>query len=257
MGETPPWIDNYDTFVDRQAVVVKPYGIISGNDGDVTLSCVTYELLKNHPKPYCIDIGCAEGWWTGFVRMINTKSEIISFEPNPEAYAKLKERFQDASGLLILPYAVSNSHGTMDFVLKGEQSNSRQETLDAIDGKNTISVNKVMLEPFIRPRVDMLKIDVEGHEPAILYSLEKHFSKIDTIVFEYTPYWMSGGLELLEYMAAHYPYMAHLSRRHQIHLSPLPTSESRKNLYEFCIQNNFQTDILVSRQPIFSTKIEA
>jgi FkbM family methyltransferase len=254
MGEAglPPWIDNYETFGDRRAVVLPHMGITSGNDGDVTLSCITYEILKNHPKPYCIDVGCAGGWWTAFVRMINPRAEIIAFEPNPESYDKLQERFQDASGLLILPYAVSGSHGTLTLMLNGEQSNSRPMMIDDAEAR-MVEVNRVTLHPFLRSRVDFLKIDVEGHEPAILYSLRSKFDKIHTIVFEYSPHWIDNGGELLEFMAEHYPYIAHLSRRHTISLTPLRTKEERQAFHAYCLENKFQTDILVSKTELLAS----
>lgn len=244
MQKYPPWADNYETYGDRRAVRIGT--IVSGNDGDVTNSVVTFECLKGHPRPFCIDIGCAEGWWTAFVKMICPNAQLISFEPNHSAYTKLRDRFQDASGVLILPYAVSNRHGILPFTEAGEASNSR-------DSACVGGVPCVFLQPFLKPRVDFLKIDVEGHEPQILYSLENDFNKIQTICFEFTPKWCltpGAAIDLLEMMSRHYSFMAHLSRRHEIKLYPLQSREDRLKLVEWCVANNHQTDIVVSKEAI-------
>ena len=56
-------------------VAVKINNIVSGNDGDVTLSFVLFELLYRWEKPLCVDIGADKGWVSLFCTKYNPNAK--------------------------------------------------------------------------------------------------------------------------------------------------------------------------------------
>ena len=238
----PSWVDSYERYGDRRAVLAGP--VHSGNDGDVTNSCATYCVLQNFNEPLCIDIGCAEGWWAEFVKSISPNARILAFEPNPTAFHALQTRWKNQPKLQILPYAVSNTHGMLYFSLEGEQSNSR--------GGGAVSIPCVNLNAFLKDPVAILKLDVEGHELEILESIQDKYSLIHAIVFEFTPKWYTSkerSVHLLKTLSNSYPFAYHLSRRHIIELYPLDLSNPEEFVQKM-LDTQYQTDILVSKTPI-------
>ena len=241
----PSWIDNFETQSDRRAVVVDD--IRSGNDGDVTISCVTEFLLKDKKNPVCIDIGCADGWWSQFVKN-RYNASVTAFEPNERSFDILKKRWLNDDLIRVYPFAVSSQHGVLKFTDSGNDSHSR--------GEGTTQVPAVRLQSFLRGPVDLMKIDVEGHEPHILASLHQEIPMFESIVFELSPHWQDSpsiGAELLTFMGQQFPYIYHLSRRKTIEIYPMfnlqDLANSRKWIDLF-LSHNHQTDILCSRTPV-------
>lgn len=238
----PSWVDSYERYGDRRAVIAGP--VHSGNDGDVTNSCVTYLVLQKFKDPFCIDIGCAEGWWTEFVKGIFPTAHILAFEPNPIEFEALQTRWKNQPTIQLLPYAVSNTDGTLSFSLEGEQSHSR--------GGGSVTIPCVNLNAFLKNPVAILKLDVEGHELEILESIQEKYSLIHTIVFEFTPKWYTSkerSVQLLKTLSNSYPYAYHLSRRHTIELYPLDLS-SPEYFVQKMLDIQYQTDIIVSQTQI-------
>ena len=119
-----PWITDYNSPDDpRKAVQIKH--IITGNDGDVCNSCVTYEILKGNEPKFCVDIGVDEGWWSFFAASVNPNCSIIAFEPNPISYNALLPYLNQQKQITLHNLAISDCSGTLPFTMAGDQSNSR------------------------------------------------------------------------------------------------------------------------------------
>jgi FkbM family methyltransferase len=178
------------------------------------------------------------------VKLISPNARILAFEPNPTEFEALQTRWKNQSTIQVLPYAVSNMHGTLFFSLDGEQSNSREG--------GSVSIPCVNLNAFLKDPVAILKIDVEGHEPEILESIRNKYPIIHTIIFEFTPKWYGSkdtSVQLLKTLSTEYPYAYHLSRRHTIELYPLDLTNADQ-FVQMMIDTQYQTDIVVSHTPI-------
>ena len=113
-----------------------------------------------------VDVGAHVGRYS--VRMARTVQKVFAVEPNPPSLDGLRENVM-LNGLLnveVVPYAASDRIGTVDlFDPKGVESSGssyvvpgemyRTDTLDRLIGRR-------------QPRIDLMKIDVEGHEGAVL-----------------------------------------------------------------------------------------
>jgi FkbM family methyltransferase len=232
-------------------------GVESGNDGDTCISCITHSLLKDlSGSAVCIDVGADIGWWGLFCKYVNDKAHVYAFEPNPTSFSILSKRSSDTFN--VFNSAVSDREGEIHMDFQGSNSNSRG---------NTGTLVKKMKLDFIFDSVDtvkLIKIDTEGHDIIIVKSLEPFFSRINTIIFEFTVYWngsddndcIKNSIEALELVYNRYPYVYIASRR------SFPPKLCRitdiDNLMPICIllkQLSLQVDIVCSMSPIPSIEV--
>jgi FkbM family methyltransferase len=245
-----PWISFIQDELDPR-YGVKVGKLISANDGDVTNSIVTKKIIQTNGEKYVIDIGADEGWWAFFCLEMNPKTTVDAFEPNPISYKKLKEQLEEYPSFHLHNVAVSDKNGTIPFSLGGEQSHSRTEHGD-------IQIPCKPLMDYVKDRtVDLMKIDVEGHELTILHSLHPYINQFNAIIFEFTTHWygntreecINRSIEELFFLKNHYKYMQTLSRRTNIELMDLE-EEDIIPFVKQCYEKKIQTDILVSNTHI-------
>ena len=138
-----------------------------------------------------IDVGANIGLVTLLVA--DKVGHAILFEPSPLA-AKLAQQNLEMNKLAyeIVPVALSDAVGTVEFEDAGASSVSR--TVQGIKTSlPTITVPRTTFDEFLRERstlllpIDAVKIDVEGHENAVLRGmkgfLKQHRPKV--VMFEY------------------------------------------------------------------------
>lgn len=105
------------------------------------------------------------------------KAEILAFEPLPSIFRTLESRTKNITRIECIPLALSHSIGTARFVDYGEQSTSSHLVRDR-DFENVSSEESVIrvqtdtIDSFCESRridrIDLLKIDVEGHDLNVL-----------------------------------------------------------------------------------------
>jgi len=236
----PPWLTTIDSATDpRMGIQIRH--IKSGNDGDIAIATITEAILKTKTAPFCVDIGVDVGWWSFFTADANPNGTVMSFEPNPLSYAALLPFIANDPQITLHNVAISNKDGTLPFVQSEGNSNSR-------DASSTLYVPCRRIEAYIGDRfIDIMKIDTEGHEIEILGSLRDTYSRIETIIFEFSSFWytdMTKALSELLYIIHAYPYVYTLSRRGPVQLIPL-TYDSLFGFMQINITQQY--DILASR----------
>jgi FkbM family methyltransferase len=137
------------------------------------------DLLCDRNRPG-IDIGAKVGMYTYRIR--RHSSEVIAFEPIPMLNQMLRAVFQGKRAR-IEPYAVSNRRGTAilrlpyDHEGKGKYGYSTIEPANRFDPStiartDTIEVETRRIDDYELADVGFIKIDVEGHELAVLEGAE-------------------------------------------------------------------------------------
>lgn len=241
-----PWIIDIDSDTDhRNAVQIRH--VISGNDGDVCNSYVTYHILKGDSPKYCIDIGVDEGWWSFFAASVNSNCRIDSFEPNPISYKALIPHIANDTQIRLFNIAISDSEGTLPFTTGGGQSHSRSAS--------TQHVPCMRLDSFLQRQVSLIKIDTEGHDLTILQTLHPFLHRIDAIIFECSVFWYGSSKEEciqktvdeLTILHTEYKQMYLLSRRGEIHIDAVEFDDIVP-----CVEllYTMQVDILVCRNEL-------
>lgn len=127
-----------------------------------------------------IDIGAKVGMYT--YRLLARCSDVIAFEPVP-LFSQMLERIFEQTRCRVEPYALSNRNGQatlrMPYRTDGrpELGRSTIEPANAlehagIDHSVEVSVETRMLDEYDARDVGFIKIDVEGHELAVLQGAE-------------------------------------------------------------------------------------
>jgi len=149
-------------------------------------------------QPLIIDVGSNHGQSIDFFLTINEKSKVIGFEPNKSLYEKLIKKYASNKNISIQNMGVSNIQGELLFK---ENILDLTSTFESVDSNSSylkmkanvlgIKPNELILQEYNVPvlslsfffkenkikQVDVLKIDVEGHEfkcmEGLFYQTEK------------------------------------------------------------------------------------
>ena len=166
---------------------------------------VRFLKKKNFKISSYIDIGAHKGTYIDlFLSNFNLR-KVFAFEPQPGIFKKLKKKYKKQS-IKKYDFAISNSNGfkvlklnkhdlTSSFTNLNEdnlylrlKSKLFQTELKNIYYKE-IKVKTIKLSTFISKnklkKVDLLKIDTEGHEMQVLKGLSSEIKKIKIILIEF------------------------------------------------------------------------
>lgn len=156
-------------------------GIGSGSDVVSSGEKAVIDRMKALlPPPYCIfDVGANTGQFLNMVlsRVDATQCRIHCFEPSPQAFALLEKTAQGHPSIVLNPMGLGREAGevTLYFNEPGSQIASlTKRRLDhlAIDFSQSQTVRIDMLDHYCETRgvqkIDLLKVDVEGHELDVL-----------------------------------------------------------------------------------------
>jgi FkbM family methyltransferase len=137
-------------------------------------------LASLRVDPVVLDVGANRGHYSLLVLAIKPNAKVIAFEPNPELASLL-----DGIGnprLKVIHVACSDFDGEATLYTNGQEQGSGIATMlpESLDLHQVVKVvqHKVpalRLEGFLRQqgleRIDLLKIDTEGHELKVLAGL--------------------------------------------------------------------------------------
>lgn len=139
-----------------------------------------------------IDVGVNLGQTIDLFLKLNRNCTFYGFEPNPDLYATLEKKYQNKSNINLYPYGISERAGTKTFhenVLHSTSSFEEVNLKSSYVSKkaNILGVSKqglikksypveiITLCDFINStcteKIDVLKIDTEGHEYYCLLGL--------------------------------------------------------------------------------------
>lgn len=149
------------------------------------------------PLSFVVDIGANEGQWIDSLTKLVPVSGIWIFEPNPEAMKVCKRRLERLSGISYFDVAVGDVASQIELHVTASSDFSsvlqpRSEFLqshygaNAADVVNTIKVKSCTLDSLVPESqwVDLLKIDVQGFERAVLAGARRVLSKTSTVLIE-------------------------------------------------------------------------
>lgn len=153
--------------------------------------------LLGRPDPVIFDVGAHRGESVTFFKAIFPNSTIYSFEPDPNSFPYLKE-IADNAGSKAYNVAISDRCGSVDYYaqdlshlgglypINRDSSDSLGYARQARNEK--IAVEAITLSEFMEsypiPRVDLLKIDVQGAEEEVLGGAGERLPQVSTISVE-------------------------------------------------------------------------
>ncbi len=135
-----------------------------------------------------VDVGANIGYFTKLAsRLVGTTGRVFAFEPMPAALRLLRMNTSQLPNVTVLPLALSDMKGTATFYVrkKGDMSSLSHDS-----GAKPVPVAVGTLDESLagQPRIDVIKIDVEGNELEVLHGgraiIERHRP---IVYFEFLP----------------------------------------------------------------------
>lgn len=220
------FLGTIDTFFNRRQVIRLSKAMLNralGNNNDNMttngeISVLRQVLGRRGAEDHnfvAFDVGANIGQWATFLLELAGKrgGGVHCFEPSPATFSKLKAamaKYRSAEErVFCINAGLSDLKGTRDLYIKEEGSginsfyNRRLEGLGiSYDESETVQVTTV--DGYCREKdishIDFLKVDVEGHELAVMRGAREMLKKqgIDYVQFEYGGCWIDSRTLFLD-----------------------------------------------------------
>lgn len=155
------------------------------------------EAVRAEPGPHVVfDVGAHRGRWSELARTILPGAEIHAFEIAPQTFAHLQAALGSKDGVVLNAIGLSDAEGdaTLTFIPDLDTTSTLHEPMVAYArGSTSVPVHVALttgdryLEARGLKRVDLLKIDTEGHDLAVLRGFARTLAvqPIPVIQFEH------------------------------------------------------------------------
>ncbi len=165
------------------------------------------KFLINFNLKYVIDIGSHKGEFIDSIIDINNKLKIYAVEPQSKIFKKLQNKYKNTKKINLFKCAISNKNGKKNLKINIKSSTSSfsnynkdskwrklKEFLLNGFGKSSFinleKVNTITLDKFCKKnkisKIDLLKIDTEGHEREVLEGGKKVLkNKTEYVLIEF------------------------------------------------------------------------
>jgi FkbM family methyltransferase len=136
-----------------------------------------------------VDIGANTGLYSIYAaKNLVPRGKVYSFEPNPECAAKVREncRLNAIENVNVRCLAISSTTGRAAFNVASRTGDGSLFSVAAT--KATVEVDTISAKDFFAsiPATDLLKVDCEGGEHALLWSADAScWSKVKSVSMEY------------------------------------------------------------------------
>jgi FkbM family methyltransferase len=160
--------------------------------------------LRSYIRPgdTVVDVGAHVGYYAlHFADAAGPEGRVVSFEPDPTNLARLRANLElngFSERVSVVPAIVSEQPGTGKlFLARDTQSGGNSVYEDMAGTAESITCETTTLDAYCTSNgvdhIRVLKIDVEGHEPAVLRGavalLRDH--RIDVVMMEYRASWVA------------------------------------------------------------------
>jgi FkbM family methyltransferase len=151
-------------------------------------------VLKRTPQ-LAIDIGGNIGEYTAELRKRNPNCDIHTFEPSATNIERLKARFINDKNIKLIPFAVSNTSGSATLFSNKPGSGLASLTKRKLDHFhlsfdfkepiNTLRFEDYWTKNLNQQIIDIVKIDIEGHELSALEGFGRAIQSTNVFQFEF------------------------------------------------------------------------
>lgn len=142
-----------------------------------------------------VDVGANVGDWTAGILGLTEPAEVFAFEPAPDVFPILRDRLASHRSVTLIQAAVGDRDGSVPFHVTRHSHNAsvlrpRQETQNLIDHggdvRTKVDTDMIRLDTALAAvgRIDVLKIDVQGFERAVLAGGGETLSKTAYVLIE-------------------------------------------------------------------------
>jgi FkbM family methyltransferase len=183
---------NLAFFVHRRDAVGRHIAKYGAHEPDLT-RWIT-DRLASCQSALFVDVGANVGWHALHAAHCKSVEAVVAFEPDPfNAWLLDRNLMQNGiSNVIVCCFAIGAQHGQAR-LYRYKPSNRGRHSLSTNHGYGSKIVPMVDLDSVLndlglgnRP-VAILKIDVEGYEPAVIEGARATLARTDAVILEYTP----------------------------------------------------------------------
>jgi FkbM family methyltransferase len=205
-------LSKYKMYVNTLDCGIAPHLIIDGYWESWLTQCLARIV---EPGSVCIDIGANVGYYTLLMSELAGKNgRTIAVEPNPDVCKCLK-RTQSVHGFPfeIMEAAVSNRKGYTSLNVPASYPGSASiATVHGLPGYkiSKVKVRLLTLDEMVLelnlPKVDIIKVDVEGLEPQVFEGMQQTINNNPDlkIVMEYSPFIYESAKDFTQYLFSNF-----------------------------------------------------
>src|ERR1700680_1690492 len=145
-----------------------------------------------------VDVGANVGYYTALAAsLVGPKGRVIAFEPSPYAFERLRRMIDSNRLEHVTPVhaGLSDRAGRLNLYL-GVGSCNDTPTMVPHENATAVEVSVRMLDSVMEEmgvdQIDVIKIDVEGHEPKVLegaQNLLRH-RRVRAVLCEFNEHWL-------------------------------------------------------------------
>jgi len=146
----------------------------------------TLAFTSTSSAPRILDCGANVGLASLFFHRLYPQARITAFEADPALFAILNTNLNanGAGGIETRHVALWTSTGTLTFQCEGSDSGMIGSLPGAIDGTSTTVPSLRLHDVIDEGPVDLLKLDIEGAEDAVLADCEPVLHRVKAIVMD-------------------------------------------------------------------------
>lgn len=156
-----------------------------------------YYFDTSNPKPVIIDTGAHIGLATLYWKKYYPQAQITAIEPNPHSRALLEQNIweNDLSDVTVIDRALSDHGEPITFYfpsipedwqlnsgLQPKAWNGQLEKTMKAHKVETIRLSSLLYQP-----IDLLKLDIEGAEQAVLLEASEQLPNVKHLIMEFHP----------------------------------------------------------------------
>lgn len=170
-----------------------------GTNGEAALIRNICGLVERSETPVFWDVGANCGEWSCAVldAAAPRAFRLEVFEPTPEAAVLLEAKFPPKTDVHVHQVALSDRDGTAQFAVVGATAGTNSLEIESVGHATKVVEVKVAEGAHYASqlgidRIDLLKIDTEGHDFSVLEGFEPMFRRqaIGIAQFEYNSRWI-------------------------------------------------------------------
>ncbi len=180
---------------------------------------LSYYFCASRPEPLIVDGGSNIGVSVAFFKTLYPSARVLAFEPAERAYGLLERNVGTVPGVELHRVALGRDNGVVSFYEREDDPASLVQSTrpERLSTDRTASVEQRRLSEFLDGDVDLVKLDLEGAEGAVLEDLADSgaIARVRQLIVEYhhqlNPERDSVGafLERLRGFGFHYHLTAH------------------------------------------------
>ncbi|MEK7090975.1 MAG: FkbM family methyltransferase [Patescibacteria group bacterium] len=153
-----------------------------------------YDWQSSKSDPVIFDVGALIGETVLYFKELYPKARITAFEPSPRSFKLLERNVSQnhLSNVRLINVAVAKNNGKMNFYISKSENNpwGRGDSLKENRFNNkkkskVIKVSTVKLSDYIKEKIDLLKLDIEGAETEVIQEIEPRLKHVKQIILEF------------------------------------------------------------------------